>query len=41
MLQGESMDVVIVLLLFLSHVVTFLLGFGFGAHMWSFHRDRR
>jgi hypothetical protein len=34
------MEVVIPLLLFLSHVVTFLLGFSFGARVWSFyHRD--
>ena len=35
------MDIVVFLLLFLSHVVTFLLGFGFGAHVGGFQRDRR
>ncbi len=32
------MEIVIPLLLFLSHVVTFLLGYSFGARVWSSYR---
>lgn len=35
------MDIAVMLLLVGSYIVTFLLGYSFGAHVWSFHhRDR-
>ena len=34
-------DIIIPLLLFLSHVVVFLLGFAVGKRLASFNRDRR
>jgi hypothetical protein len=38
---GKSMELVIVLLLLGSHFVTFLLGYSFGAHVWSIHHRGR
>lgn len=35
------MEFIIPLLFFLSHVVTFLLGYSFGARIWSFHHHER
>jgi hypothetical protein len=32
------MDVAVILLLLLSYVVTFLLGYSLGAHVWARHR---
>ena len=34
-------DIIIPLLLFLSHVVVFLLGYGLGYRLARFNRDRR
>jgi hypothetical protein len=35
------MEIVIPLLLFLSHFITFLLGYSFGARMRSYHNRGR
>ena len=32
------MELVIPMLLFVSHVVTFILGYSLGAYVWFFHR---
>jgi hypothetical protein len=34
-------DIIIPMLLFLSHAVVFALGFGAGRHLGSFNRERR
>lgn len=35
------MEFVVPMLLFMSHVVTFILGYSLGSHVWSFHRRDR